>query len=78
MKAFRDLKLIGSASEQERLISLIEQQFSNGWTRDREIEAELKSRSGYDYVNFICSETVSRPAAVYLFGRDLLNHYSNQ
>jgi hypothetical protein len=70
MKAFRDLKLIGSASEQERLISLIEQQLSNGWTRDREIEAELKSRSGYDYVNFICSETVSRPAAVLSFIAD--------
>jgi hypothetical protein len=70
MKAFRDLKLIGSASEQERLISLIEQQLSNGWTRDREIEAELKSRSGYDYVNFICSETLSRPAAVLSFIAD--------
>lgn len=63
MKAFRDLKLIGSASEQERLIDLIEQQFSNGWTRDREREAKLKTRSGYDYIIFTCSETVSRPAA---------------
>jgi hypothetical protein len=70
MKAFRDLKLIGSASEQERLISLIEQQLSKGWTRDREREAELKSRSGYDYVNFICSETLSRPAAVLSFIAD--------
>ncbi|HEY9873251.1 MAG TPA: hypothetical protein V6D12_07430 [Candidatus Obscuribacterales bacterium] len=65
MKAFRDLKLIGSASEQKRLIDLIEQQFSNGWTRDREREREanLKSQLGLNYIIFTCSETVSRPAA---------------
>lgn len=63
MKVFRNLKLIGSAREQTRLIDLIEQQLNNGWIRDREKEAELKSQSGYDYTIFICSKTASRPAA---------------
>lgn len=70
MKALRDLKLIGSASEQERLIDLIEQQFSNGWIRDREREAKLKSQSALNYIIFTCSETVSRPAAGLCFIAD--------
>ncbi|MFN6385865.1 MAG: hypothetical protein ACK400_17490 [Pseudanabaena sp.] len=63
MKVFRNLKLIGAASQQTRLIDLIEQQLSNGWVRDRKREAELKSQHGYDYTIFTCSKTASRPAA---------------
>lgn len=70
MKAFRDLKLIGSDNEQERLINLIEQQLSNGWTRDREKEAELNSLFGHGSIIFTCSETVSRPAAGLCFVAD--------
>jgi hypothetical protein len=70
MKVFRNLNLIGTASEQTRLIDLVEQQLSNGWVRDREREAELKSRSGYDYTTFTCSKTASRPAAELSFVTD--------
>ena len=70
MKVFRDLKLIGTASEQTRLIDLVEKQLSNGWVRDREREAELKSQSGYDYIIFTCSKTASRSAAELNFVAD--------
>jgi hypothetical protein len=70
VKVFRELKLIGSASEQERLIGLIERQLTNGWTRDRGEEAKVKPRSGYDYIIFTCSEIMSRPAALLLFIAD--------
>ena len=63
MKVFRNLKLIGAASQQTKLIDLIEQQLSNGWVRDREREVELKSQYRYDYTIFTCSKTASRPAA---------------
>ena len=70
MKVFRDLKLIGSKSEQERLIGLIEQQLSNGWARDRQIEAEQKSQHDHNKIIFTCSKTVSRPAARLAFIAD--------
>jgi len=70
MQVWRDLKLIGKASEQEKLIDFIEQQLSHGWTRNREREADIKSRSGYDKIVFSCSETGSRPAAELSFFTD--------
>ncbi|MBW4660985.1 MAG: hypothetical protein KME15_20100 [Drouetiella hepatica Uher 2000/2452] len=62
MKVLRELKLIGSPGEQEKLIDAIEQHLSNGWVRDREKEAKLKSLTAYKYIIFTCSETVTRPA----------------
>lgn len=70
MKIVRDLKLIGSANEQKKLIDLIEQKLSNGWSRDRERETELKFQSGYDYIIFTCSRTASRPAVILNFVTD--------
>ncbi|MEP0873373.1 hypothetical protein NDA01_26795 [Trichocoleus desertorum AS-A10] len=70
MKSFRELKLIGSDSEQRRLITLIEQRLSNGWTRERERENQLNSRTGYEYIIFVCSETASRRAAGLSFVAD--------
>lgn len=67
VKDYRNLKLIGSVEEQAKLISLVEQQLNDGWVREREIEANAHSRSGYDYVMFGCSETTSRPAAFLSF-----------
>lgn len=48
MKAFRDLKLISSTSEQKRLLNLIEQQISNGWSSRH--AQELSSQYRFDIV----------------------------
>lgn len=70
MKIFRDLKLIGSANEQEELINRIEQNLRNGWLRARDKEAQFKSEVRRDYRIFVCSETSSRPEVVLFFHRD--------
>ena len=63
MKVFRDLKLIGSDSEQKKLLDQVEQLLDNGWARDRDSEVEFKSRARIEYKIFTCSQTGSRPAA---------------
>ena len=63
MRVFRDLKLIGSDSEQKKLLDQVEQLLDNGWTRDRDSEVEFRSRARIEYKIFTCSQAGSRPAA---------------
>ena len=66
MKTFRDLKLIVTISNQEKLIDLIEQQLSDGWIRDRERELKATQFKS-DQIIFTCSKTDSQPIAFILF-----------
>lgn len=70
MRTFRDLKLIGSADEQEKIIDRVEQSLRDGWTRDRGKEAEFASSHKLKYKIFICSKSASRPAAGLFFVAD--------
>lgn len=70
MKKFGELKLIGNASEQKKLISLVEERLSENWIRDRLRESELKSQNEYDYIIFSCLQTSSRPAVELSFIAD--------
>ncbi len=70
MKVFRDLKFIGSDSEQEKLLDQIEQHLDNGWIRARDKEIEFNSRDRMEYKIFTCSQAGSRPAAALFFCPD--------
>lgn len=63
MKSFRELKLIGTPSEQEKLIDLIEQNLCNGWKRARDKEIECRNKNKIDYRIFVCSRTNRLPTA---------------
>jgi hypothetical protein len=67
MNTSRDLKIFGTADEQEELIQRIEQSLSGGWERGKGQEAECKSSDKVEYKVFTCSQTNSRPHAVLYF-----------
>ncbi|MCT7975238.1 hypothetical protein [Laspinema olomoucense] len=75
MKDFRELKLIGSMEQQEKLLEAVEQQLKDGWTRDRDKEATEKSRVDITYKIFVCSQRGSRPAAALFFVADENNYF---
>lgn len=74
MKTFRDLKLIGSVGEQEKLLECVERSLKDGWVRDREKEAEFEFSHKLKYKIFVCSKSGSRPAAALFFITDRNNY----
>lgn len=70
MKSFCELKLIGSFSEQEKLIEQIEQNLCGSWIRDRDIEAEFQSRHRVDYQIFVRQKINSEPTVALFWTPD--------
>jgi hypothetical protein len=65
MKLFRELKITGNPETLERVIENIEKSLDNGWSRDRQAEAEVNDdeSSPLKRYCFSCTEVECRPGS---------------
>lgn len=70
MKSYHELKLIGTPSEQEKVIERIEENLCNGWERAKDQEAKYRNEHKMEYRIFLCSKTALRPTAALLLRPD--------
>lgn len=61
MRNYRDLKFIGSLSEQDKLFQLIEEKLHDGWIRDKNKESDFKDKNS-EYKIFIRSKVDHLPS----------------
>jgi hypothetical protein len=64
VKVFRELTIFGEPRILELLISRIESRLSDGWTRGREREQELRRFGPEQYFLFLCGSNADHPAVV--------------
>jgi hypothetical protein len=64
VKVFRKLTIFVDPQTLELLISRIESRLSDGWSRGRESEQELRSLSQQQYFLFLCCSNADHPAVV--------------
>jgi hypothetical protein len=64
VKVFRELTIFGEPRMLELLISRIESQLSDGWSRGREREQELRRLGQQQYFLFLCCSNADHPAVV--------------